>query len=462
MAQPGGDISQERSLPTRTLEALPTEVLVAILSAARSPADLYAFIQASPRLYQVFKPVKQTVLLNIVHNDLGTALRDAVAAVLLTLPGETLQLATYVENVAEIIRRYEELPRGGAGLAAARGLPWEVVIELIRLNRTVQFLMDEFAASRLPELRKIDPDAAGPLTGTERRRLSRALLRHQVVAHIEYGYFRLRLKAHLPPEMAIMHRFVAHFRPWETQQLADVHSFVSDTVWCTSPSPLVLDTSPNMSPRIRRLQVERGRTLRDLRKLHRDLVREQAARATATSPIPVPIRTGTSWMVMSATYGFLGAGPLPAEEGHRYRVAGEFRGLRDELYRREDALPPLVHDEHDDSSPPFAWVDAHGGLDCQRWGCHVRREVASDSEGNEDTTARQRIWMRETLEKWRWLGFVFWDRARVERLKTRMPGYETGWLKVAPPSEEWLTEYYNKLHAQSEQATRPRRRRGGT
>jgi hypothetical protein len=117
-------------------------------------------------------------------------------------------------------------------------------------------------------------------------------------------------------------------------------------------------------------------------------------------------------------------------------VPPERRGLRDELYRREDAMPRLVPTEDDDVAPPFAWVDAHGGLDCQRWGDQVCREVLREEQ--ENITARQRSWISENLDKWRWLGFVVWDRARVELLKTQMPVYGTGWLKAAPPPDEEL------------------------
>jgi hypothetical protein len=80
----------------------------------------------------------------MVHRDLSPTMRDVVAAVLLTLSERSLQRATYFEAVEHIIRRY-----GDAGLAAARGLPVETVIELVRLNRSVQFFVNDFAGSRL-------------------------------------------------------------------------------------------------------------------------------------------------------------------------------------------------------------------------------------------------------------------------------------------------------------------------
>ena len=43
--------------------------------------------------------------------------------------------------------------------------------------------------------------------------------------------------------------------------------------------------------------------------------------------------------------------------------------------------------------------------------------------------------MRGKLEKWRWVGFVFWDQARVELVKSQLPVYSTGWLTIAPPPD---------------------------
>jgi hypothetical protein len=447
------------------LEILPTEVLVAILSAARSTADLHALIRASPRLYQVFVPAKREVLLSIVATDLGAALRDALAVLLIAPPKLDYRKPTYLEECERVIRRYEALPRNGdRGLAlVACGLPTDAVIALSHLNRSVQFLVDEFAGTRLPELHKVYPATAGPPTAAERRRLARALLRHQVLARIEHGDDRLHVEdgQYLPRETAVMYRFLGLFRPWETEQLAEVHSFLGEMVRRAFPPPLGLRESYRpKTPWEQRRDV----AIYDLRLMYRELLAYQAR--VATDPIAASRSRRPAWgrIGLSAHFRFLRAGPLPDQEGVPCYVAPECRGLRDELYQREDAIPPLEPTENDDdhnnddndAAPPFAWVDAHSRLDCQRWGDQLYREVLR--EGQEDTTSLQRIWVRENLDKWRWLGFVFWDRARVELLKTRMPVYETGWLRAAPPSNEELQESYQKARLLSSQATRPSRR----
>jgi hypothetical protein len=393
-------------------------------------------------------PARREVLLSIVATDLGAALRDALAVMLITPAKLNYREPTYLEECERVIHRYEALLHCGDGgfASAARGLPTDTVIALSHLNRSVQFLVDEFAETRLWELRKIDPATVGPLTAAERRRIARALLRHQVLARIEYGDCRLRVEdgQHLPRETAMMHKFLGLFRPWETEQLAEVHAFLQDMVWYAFPRPLsiVEECSRVMTPSER----ARKAAIYDLRLIHHGLVARQARGATDPFAALRPRQSAWSQMVLAAPFQFLRAGPVPTEETRPHNVTPSCRRLRDELYQREDAMPPLVPTEDDDAAPPFAWVDAHGALDCQRWGHQVHREVLR--EGQEDTTTLQRSWISENLDKWRWLGFVFWDRARVELLKTQMPVYETGWLKAAPPPDGELREIYKKARLQ--------------
>ncbi|GAB1317120.1 F-box domain-containing protein [Madurella fahalii] len=414
--------------PTSLLESLPTDVLVMIMSAARSTADLHSLIRASLALYKVFLSAKRGVLISIVARDLGPALRDGVAATLIIPTRIESRAATYAKECECAIQRYEALPRGGGGLALTRGLSTDAVVALVRTNSSVQFLIDELAASRLPALGRIHPDAASPLTANERQHLAQALLRHQVLARLGGGHPR-------PHETAVIHRFFGLSSPWEMHQLADVHGFLCEM---TSRAFVCCEEPWRPSRANASLGEEKDAALGDLGVLHRKLVAERARMAADPSLVVVAEahrRVPPGGMAVPARFNFLIAGPLPAQKGSD-RVAEGYRELRDELYRREDAMPLLLVAEEDDAdadAPPFAWVDAHHGINCQRWGWHARREVMP--VGQADTTARQRIWMQQKLELWRWLGFVFWDRGRVELLKTRLPEYATGWLTVAPPPD---------------------------
>ncbi|KAK3290912.1 uncharacterized protein B0H64DRAFT_410914 [Chaetomium fimeti] len=463
-----------------TLELLPTEVLVAILSSARSTVDLHALIHASPRLYQVFVSAKREVLLSIVATDLGQGLRDAVAVLLIAPTKLDYREPTYFEECERIIHRYEDLPRGYRQLTSASGLTIDTVIALSHLNRTVQFFVDDYAESRFPELHAIHPGAANPLTTTERRRLAKALLRHQLLARFEGGsHPQIRYLGPgqpLPPKTVMMHRFLALFPAWETEQLAQAHGYLNEPIWRAFPRPWSLGyvTEPGQ-PRDPSRDRRRNAAIYDLDMLRRALLAERERERTQPSPLypkPTPSPPGQAKRLL-ARFRFLDTGPLPVMDGASYRVQRELWDLRDELYRKEEGLPRLVAGNHgggdveDEAAPPFGWVDAHGGLDCRRWGDQVWREAWGG--GEDETTRHQRGWARMNMDRWRWLGFVFWDRARVELLTTPTPtvpadglgwlaaaAYGTGWLAAAPPADEELRERYDR--GRSPPRRLPRRR----
>ncbi|KAK8066540.1 hypothetical protein PG997_013287 [Apiospora hydei] len=120
--------------------SLPTELLLQIL-AIDSAADLCALIRASPVAHRVFVSAKRVVLPNILSRALGPVLRDAVIATLST-PAESTSSKLHPE------------------IRGALELPIESAFALVRVNRDVQFFTDEFELLRLPELRKLDPEAA--------------------------------------------------------------------------------------------------------------------------------------------------------------------------------------------------------------------------------------------------------------------------------------------------------------
>lgn len=397
------------------LECLPVDVLVEILAAARSTPDLHALIAASPVVYRVFLSAKRAVLLAILNRDLGPALRDAVAALL-------APTRLTVEEATTAIQHYASLPHGPDAHTLARDLPDGDLFILVKTNHSVQFLIDQFAARRMA-LGQIHPDAAGPLTAQERWRLAQALLRHQFLARIEHG-------EQIPCADNLLRAFFALCTPWEIHQLADVHCFIVKIlfraftpVWKRVGSYLI---SGDIA---RSIEVEENMTMRSLCAVHRKFVEEDAHKETEQSVSA----EFDEWRykpasTLGAHFNFLVAGPLPLHTGADH-VSQDTWSLRDELYRSEDAKPSLMHiGDHNGLSTPFGWVDANGGLDCQRWGRHLRREVLDDPTGH------QCIWMSWRLYYWRWLGFAFWDKARIELLKARLPMYATGWLRVAPPS----------------------------
>ncbi|KAF6790321.1 hypothetical protein CSOJ01_14592 [Colletotrichum sojae] len=377
----GGGVSKRLHL-----EQLPTEILVAILSCAHTKDDLHALIRASPVVYDAFFPVREAVLTTIVAQALGPGLRDAA------------------------------IP---CGPAAITDLSFDGLVALLRIHRDLQSFIDEFADHKLAELRDVHPDAASPLTSTERQRLAQAVLRHQVLACLNYYDFFFGEQSH-----SILRAFLGLFRPWEVHLLADAHGFVCGAIRRANrkrfPAWLVAGEKEKHSRMV----------IKDLGLLRRDLITDRDETTGDRPPLsfgiglPEPARPH-----LPCRFTFLVTGPLPREQGAEL-VKRELRPERDELYAREDARPALVFHGEAADDPPFAWVDGHAGLDCQRWGGLLRREFP------DEPSHWQGRWLQQRLNRWRYLGFAFWDRSRVELLKARLPEYGTGWLTAPPPPND--------------------------
>jgi hypothetical protein len=77
------------------------------------------------------------------------------------------------------------------------------------------------------------------------------------------------------------------------------------------------------------------------------------------------------------------------------------------------------------TDPPYGWVDALDRLNCCRWGDDLAKVPGPE------TPVRDRISAEDKIHRWRWMGFVFWNKSRIEVLKTQtseFSEFHTGWL----------------------------------
>ncbi|KAK7225365.1 hypothetical protein V2G26_013368 [Clonostachys chloroleuca] len=129
---------------SQELEALPADVLLAVLSASHNTGDLYSLVRSSRPVYEVFRSAKRTVLISIVARDLGwSGLRTATAATLITA-ATFRRGARYEGDAKPAIKLYESIVHDPRGLSFARGMSEAEVAKLVRINRGVQFLVDHF------------------------------------------------------------------------------------------------------------------------------------------------------------------------------------------------------------------------------------------------------------------------------------------------------------------------------
>ncbi|KAK8017368.1 hypothetical protein PG993_013694 [Apiospora rasikravindrae] len=170
---PRNEISSSR------LKSLPVDLLVELLSASESLADLHAFIRAPPWLYEVFREWKKTIVLAVVSKNLGPALRDYVALSMTSKLDPNR--SSYNADVRRAIQNYRNLPTGAK---LARQISFDTVIAVIRFKPTVHMLIGLYEKNRLFLLDSIEPAAATPITSCEYQRLSQAMVRYRILTLI--------------------------------------------------------------------------------------------------------------------------------------------------------------------------------------------------------------------------------------------------------------------------------------
>ncbi|CAG9948291.1 unnamed protein product [Clonostachys rosea f. rosea IK726] len=413
------------------------DVLLGVLSASHNTGDLYSLVRSSRVVYEVFRSAKRTVLISIVARDLGwSGLRTATATTLITR-ATFRQGAGYEGDAKTAIKLYESIAHEDRGISFAKGLSEAEFTNLVRINRGVQFVVDQYAATRLPRLQEINLDAGAELNFRERQRLAHAFLRHQVLASIQsLGV--------ITQGTVVYEQLLDLFRPWEVQQITDVHSFLRVMASFVFPSRERIPRSlwgVYLTGREWWRDSDEQEAMGDLVVIRARFLEKIGHKTMADLEMELDIskrEREARHNIMPASYNFLAAGSLPQTSSSQ--VTEHYWSLRDEIYQREDALPGLfaVEDDEDGSqSAPFGWIDGHRGIDCQRWGGDLFRETLPP--GQENLTALQMNGTRLVVRQWRWLGFIFWDRERVELLKSKLPEYATGWLTRPPPCDDNLS-----------------------
>ncbi|KAI3331578.1 hypothetical protein HD806DRAFT_164487 [Xylariaceae sp. AK1471] len=389
---------QARQSPS-LLESLSIDAMVTILSACHSVADLHHFIQASPALYAAFLSAKRTILLTIIMGDLGSSIRDAVA-LLLTDQVKGPQETRYAQ-ADHPIQRYATLP---AGINAARCLPMDLVIQLVRMNRVIQYWVESCARHRLWMVRSFS-NASWPISVMERHRFSQAIIRFHLLIKIQPG-------ESLGGDVvkSLLQQFFDLFQAWELEQIAQVQLFFEiKPAWelqrvaqmqpdSNSHQPLV---SPLSDDEIIRLFGIPG---------YSGISREMATIRSSGCE-----RSGQTYGKLYDRRG--------RQQPHELTVSEDLYA-REELYPREREMPVLIAGGQA-TDPPYGWVDALAGLNCSRWGqCLLPR---SPLVGNESNASHMHL-------TWCLLGLALWDKERIEHLKTHcadLSWLQTGWVTRA-------------------------------
>ncbi|KAH6847594.1 hypothetical protein B0I37DRAFT_375424 [Chaetomium sp. MPI-CAGE-AT-0009] len=210
------------------LESLPFEIHRLILSQSPTFTTLRALVHASPQLHSVYVQDQQPILRDFVAQSFDGFLVDAHAAYL--SGRDDFQQSRSHATLWEFIDAYRHRLTTAVATASdlAAQLPWEQVIQLIRFHHSViEPLTERYATWALAALSS-SPENRYPLSGTERRRVQRALYRLQIYCNVcgsrgEGGS--------APPHIGDCIdrlRILGLFPAWQIEEVLCIHEFAKD------------------------------------------------------------------------------------------------------------------------------------------------------------------------------------------------------------------------------------------
>ncbi|KAL2153268.1 hypothetical protein VTH82DRAFT_4423 [Thermothelomyces myriococcoides] len=424
------------------LEALNSDCLLAILRAISSLDDLSAFIRSSPAALRCFASAKALILRDVMANELGPAIRDALI-MSLTDDIDLFAAGSFNETFDIAINGYKEI------LAAYDEAPWvpiideETAIDTARLTRMVLYFVDIYIRLRTQHFGEIldgPGGAAWRASRTERGRIAQALLRFEIIVNLHHP------SCFLPPSADRFFTVALElFSSWELEQISEMGHFILALMLAlqyrgeTIP-PVVYErprrngysAQQDMSlPEVYAWLVDAQRTSGSefMDRLMRDPVLS-GGKLTAFIHIPC-LMSSHRWLWNRPGDPPAALLELLEEEPHSERGANNNGNgnhhHHDDANLSLAAAPAagsLPFDGESLTDPPWAWVHAWRGRSVRRWGTDLVPERPPD--GDWDRYNR----VEGLVESWRWLGMVFWDRDRVEALlKTKvLEGCRPGWL----------------------------------
>lgn len=381
------------------------------MAAAHTPSDLGSFIRSSPILYHCFLEEKRSILLSCASRQLGRAILEA--AVVAQVEGQFFYGSEADERRADVVRAY------GRQLAKPQPRPWGLdvatVVPVIRRARTTEFFVDLYESTRLRALRRMDPASAKPFSWQERGRISLAFTRLQILMRL-FHRGNLREAPDEEEELKV-DSFLALFRPWEMEQISEAHALVynacvaltvceGDDRW----EHILYDIS--YKPQARTFMTFYW----DLKAFRRGILERGEEFLELMS----------SWMAEDGHWDMEGTFCARLDNSHQSRVHSDTNiPTREELC---GPRPPVGTEPSADAvaDAPYGWRDALEGRDWPVWG----QDLLQDPRPLADWISYDNERGISKLSQWRWMGFVFWDRERVEAVKRMadFSGYQTGWL----------------------------------
>jgi hypothetical protein len=427
--------------PSCALETLNIDVIILILSAARSLEDLGACIRASPILYRAFLLAKTSILLRVGvdSESLGPATKDIVILADITIK-PFVNDNSYYDRVEKTVAMYRRRLLLGQALWTA-DISFQTAVCIVRLNRTIQYFVDLYIGVRLAYFKRnldsryhwfssfksnhLKSRCHRPATEEERQRIAQAFVRYQIIVSLSYA-------DGTPPRdrYFLLTRIYALFEPWEMEQVSQVDHFIcalcTALVRCEKMSdglPFTIERENAMVEAARAIASRGGPILkRGPRDGYHHLYISNLAvfRAKLLEASSTDVNLVREIMDHeSVTNGRVTVTKHPFCNARRYVLWPD----------TPNPPPPSVPCNLISDSPvkpPRGWMEALGKRNDRDWGLDL---LPSAPPG---TPAPYWIDVERKFKFWRWLGLVFWDAGRVEAINNtkQMADMKPGWLEA--------------------------------
>ncbi|KAH7309862.1 hypothetical protein B0I35DRAFT_440737 [Stachybotrys elegans] len=387
------DARDAESLPP--LERVPEDVRVAIMSGFDSVQGLGSLIKSSPVFYRTFLSFKSYILVRVVCNILGPVAMDArVLAQTSRFSDEDHDKQTK----AGVQKYYESLQKRGASWGS--GLRTETVMQLAKWTRIVEYFVDLYILFHLDYFRHNLDQRHAPSTLVERQRIAQALIRYQVLCYM-HGERLWKFRS-----CEFYTQVSGLFESWEMEQVSQMNYFIGalhnsietfEEIW---RNPLHGRYYPK----------DRALNLTDLGAFH-DKLHEISEGVGGGLPKRLSIRYMTHNTEITTYFGTI------------FLTTGRHAHPGISCPCVNTSTSPSNLEPESPTSPPWAWHDAiHTEKGCG-WGQDLIR-VPVEQRGNPDS-------VNEVFRKWRWLGFMFWDKQRSQKLleAEMCKPFPSGWLR---------------------------------
>ncbi|PGH15046.1 hypothetical protein AJ80_05671 [Polytolypa hystricis UAMH7299] len=209
-----------------SLCALPAELRILILKSSHDGASLKALVHASPAYHHAYTIDRRAIFSGVILNHLHRTYGDAHEFFLAL---HSTHMAPDRHNPRERIIQFLSQYWSPDNAIDHTTLSIDDTIKLMRLEDTIRFLARDFSAFVLEDC-PASTDREIQYSASEMRRFARAVLRWHIHANL-FGHRGVMASATLleqPGPDFHIERFYSLFHTWEIEEMISLHNYVID------------------------------------------------------------------------------------------------------------------------------------------------------------------------------------------------------------------------------------------